>query len=92
MNATTCQVKVLSVTSREVPPIKAGDAPTTFLSFVLFDGTNNQKAWAFSDDFPNPPAVDSSGYFEVLCRAKAGSYGPYLSVRAIAFHEKATNE
>ncbi len=87
MRATTSRVKIISITSRDVPGLKAGDLPTKFLSLTVFDGTRNEKMWAFGHDFPNPPLENASGTFEVLFRAKAGSYGPYLSVRAIAFNE-----
>lgn len=85
MNAITKELKGLSVESREVPSPNPGESATTFLSFLCFDGKHNQKIWAFSDDFPNPPQESEVGRFEAVFRAKSGKFGPYLSVCGLLF-------
>ena len=90
MNATTTEVTILSVEAREVPALKPGDAPTTFLSFTIYDGGRPQKLWAFAEDFSVVPEAHSTGVFDIALRAKAGSYGPYLSVRALSFTQTAS--
>lgn len=90
MNATTTQVKILSVEAREVPALKQGESPTTFLSFTIYDGGRPQKLWAFAEDFQSIPQENATGVFDIALRAKAGSYGPYLSVRALSFTQTAS--
>lgn len=85
MKVKTGIVKIIAIESREVPSKNRGEEPSTFLSFQYFDGSRNQRLWAFAKDFPNLPEVDTSGVFELDVRAKAGNYGSYLSARALSF-------
>lgn len=85
MKFRTTSVKVISIELRELPSTKAGEAPTTFVTFHCFDGSKNHKLWAFLDDFPSLPNEGESGVFETVIRAKVGNFGPYVSIRATNF-------